>query len=122
MSERYLVFGPHSRAKRELALELRRSMTAAEETLWQRLKADRLGGLHFRRQQVIHGYIVDFYCHQRRLAVEVDGEVHRSQRQRDQTRDELLAEAGVRVLRFTNEQVTERVEEVLQAILQAAEA
>ncbi len=62
--------------KVERAREFRRQMTDEEGALWQRLRTNRLNGLHFRRQQVIAGFIVDFYCHAARLAVEVDGASH----------------------------------------------
>ena len=73
MNTRFVVFGPYPREIREQEAELRRQQTPAEAVLWRHLRAHQLGGLSFRRQQVIRGYIVDFYCHQRRLAVEVDG-------------------------------------------------
>lgn len=61
------------------AKELRREMTAAEKILWGYLRANRLDGFHFRRQQVIAGFIVDFYCHPAGLAIELDGPVHANQ-------------------------------------------
>ena len=60
-------------AKAQRARELRRRMTTEEKALWQRLRANRLDGFHFRRQQVIDGFIVDFYCHAASLVVETDG-------------------------------------------------
>ena len=75
-----IVIGqPVDDAKVERANELRREMTAAERRLWNCLRANRLAGLHFRRQQVIDGFIVDFYCHASALIVEVDGPVHEEQ-------------------------------------------
>ena len=56
--------------------DLRREMTPSERKLWARLRAGRLEGIHFRRQQVIEPYIVDFYCHQAALVIEVDGSVN----------------------------------------------
>ena len=85
--------------------ELRRTMTKAERALWEKLRGHRLDGFHFRRQQVVAGYIVDFYCDAARLAVEVDGAVHLSQTERDADRDLILAAHGVRVVRFSNEEV-----------------
>ena len=78
----------HEKVKR--AKELRRQMTEAEQTLWLRLRANRLGGWHFRRQQVIACYIVDFYCHAAGLAVEVDGAVHETRGDYDLERDQAL--------------------------------
>ncbi|MGQ9879348.1 MAG: endonuclease domain-containing protein [Armatimonadota bacterium] len=70
-------------------------MTPAERRLWEYLRANWLNGYHFQRQQVIGGFVVDFYCHALRLAVEVDGEVHEASYDAD--RDRLLAEYGVNV-------------------------
>ena len=85
------------------------------------LRANRLGGWHFRRQQVIHGFIVDFYCHAAGLAVEVDGLVHTLQADEDRERDQALGEAGVRVLRIQKQEVLENLESTLQKIRRACE-
>lgn len=103
----------------ERAKELRRNMTPEERALWQRLRGNRLGGWHFRRQQVIRGFIVDFYCHAARLAVELDGPVHQAQTGRDIERDTILEGLGVHVLRFKNEELVQDLEGVLRRILQA---
>lgn len=102
--------------KLERAVELRQEMTPAEWRLWERLRADRLDGWHFRRQQVVDGFIVDFYCHQGNLVVEVDGEIHEKREEEDARRDEVLARRGLRVMRFTNRQVMNDVEEVERKI------
>lgn len=101
------------------AKELRAQMTPAEQILWQRLRAGRLEGFHFRRQQVIDGYIVDFYCHQADLVVEVDGGIHLDRQEYDQNRDRYLQERGLKVLRFTNTEVSKQIETVLGVILEA---
>jgi very-short-patch-repair endonuclease len=68
-----------SSAKMMRSRELRHEMTLAECKLWERLRANRLEGFHFRRQQIIEPYIVDFYCHQAALVIEVDGGIHLDQ-------------------------------------------
>ena len=68
--------------KRERARELRREMTSAEKMLWQELRGDKLS-VHFRRQQIIAGFIVDFYCHFASLVIEVDGGIHDEKRQKE---------------------------------------
>ena len=103
-------------AKWQLAKRLRRQMTPEERTLWEYLRANRLGGFHFRRQQVICGYIVDFYCHSAGLAIELDGEVHNLQANYDRERDEILSASGIRVLRFKNRRVNEDLEGVIAEI------
>ena len=98
------------------ARQLRRALTPTERRLWDRLRANRLAGRHFRRQQPIAGFIVDFYCHAAALIVEVDGPVHDEQADADAERDRLLCERGFRVMRFTNEQVERSLPDVLRRI------
>jgi very-short-patch-repair endonuclease len=102
------------------AKQMRRSPTEAEEKLWQQLRGGRLG-VKFRRQQVIDGFIADFYCHSASLVVEVDGSVHDASDQKayDLERDQIFADKGLRILRFRNEEVMESVGMVL-AMLRAA--
>ncbi len=101
------------------ARELRRQMTAEEKILWQKLRANQLGGLHFRRQQVIEGYIVDFYCHAAALVVEVDGPIHEFQIERDKGRDDKLSGRGLLVVRLKNERIQNDLQNVLKEILAA---
>lgn len=103
------------------AEELRQDMTPTEKILWAQLRTNRLDGLHFRRQQVIAGFIVDFYCHAAGLAVELDGPIHAQRADYDRERDRVLKEIGVRVLRFKNEEVLENLEAVLTAIREACQ-
>jgi very-short-patch-repair endonuclease len=79
-------------------------MTLAQKILWQELRGNKLR-VHFRRQQVIGGFIVDFYCHKAELVVEVDGDIHDLQREDDARREKVLREMGLRVVRFGNEEV-----------------
>jgi very-short-patch-repair endonuclease len=79
-------------------------MTPAEKILWQQLRANKLG-VHFRRQQVIAGFIVDFYCHKATLVIEVDGDIHDLQQEEDARREKVLREMGLRIVRFGNEEV-----------------
>ncbi len=97
----------------------RRGLTRAEQMLWQRLRANRLNGLHFRRQQIIDGFIVDFYCHAAALVVEVDGPVHVSRTVADRERDQILSGRGLTVLHVTNDDVEHDIESVLQRIITA---
>jgi very-short-patch-repair endonuclease len=117
MAVRNVVIGQRiGRDKLAQARELRRRMTAEEKALWQRLRANRLGGLHFRRQQIVGGYIVDFYCHAAGLVVEVDGGAHQHQQQYDAEREMLLSARGLRVVRVTNEEVRRDIADVLRRI------
>ena len=91
-------------------------MTPEERALWQHLRANRLNGLHFRRQQVIDGFIADFYCHAAGLVVEVDGEVHEESIHYDAGRDRILASRGLRILRVKNREIQENLPDVLNRI------
>ena len=102
----------------ETAKELRGETTPAETTLWKHLKANRLNGLHFRRQQIVHGCFVDFYCHQHDLIVEVDGGIHETQKVYDAEREAYLRALGFLVIRFTNQDVTINLKGVLQKIVE----
>ena len=100
------------KAKLQRAKELRREMTPAEIILWNELRANKLG-VHFRRQQVIAGFIVDFYCHKAGLVVEVDGDIHDLQQEDDARREKVLREMGVRVVRFGNGEVVRELSTVV---------
>jgi very-short-patch-repair endonuclease len=89
--------------KLALAKRLRREMTPPERRLWAALRRNAVDGFHFRRQQVIAGYIVDFYCDTAKVAIELDGGAHQDQEKYDQSRDEAISRLGVRVLRISNE-------------------
>ncbi|HZJ23028.1 MAG TPA: endonuclease domain-containing protein [Anaerolineales bacterium] len=102
---------------RERAKKLRREMTPAEKILWKEIRANRLIGLHFRRQQIIHGYFADFYCHQHALIVELDGGIHDLQKEYDAEREAYLLALGFRIIRFRNEEITENLKDVLQKIV-----
>ena len=103
------------------AKELRRAMTGAERMLWERLRGNRLHGVHFRRQQVIDGFIADFYCHAAGLVIEVDGGVHVQQTGYDAERDRVLSQHGLRILRISNEEIQTNLDGVLARIAQACE-
>jgi len=80
------------------------------------LRGSRLGGLRFRRQHAIDPFIVDFYCASAKLVVEVDGGIHRSTGDEDALRQANLELRGLRVLRFSNEQVFSSMDSVLRKI------
>ena len=90
-------------------------MTPAEKLLWQELRADKLG-VHFRRQQVIAGFIVDFYCHKAALDIEVDGDIHDLQQEEDAKREKALGQTGLRIIRFRNNEVLKNLSAVLRKI------
>jgi very-short-patch-repair endonuclease len=98
------------------ARELRQPQTPAEQKLWSRLRDRQLDGFKIRRQHPIDRFIVDFYCAEARLCVEIDGESHAEQVDYDQARTEYLNERGYTVIRFTNREVFNQFEAVLQRI------
>ncbi len=101
--------------------ELRQTATSPENMLWSVLRGHRLKGVKFRRQHSIGRYILDFYCHSAKLAVELDGSGHLEEDafQYDQARTEFLQARGITVLRFWNDEVANHLEEVLSAIWEA---
>ena len=103
-------------ATRGHARQLRREMTPAEKKLWRRLRDPQIFDVTFRRQHPIEPYIVDFCCPALRLVIEVDGDSHAESVERDTARTEKLEALGFRVVRFTNSDVHENIEGVLDAI------
>jgi very-short-patch-repair endonuclease len=101
------------------AHDLRHPMTDAEKLLWDKIRNRKLQGLKFRRQHPIHYYIADFYCHEKRLIVEVDGRIHldKAVREHDEHRTAELDRLGIKVIRFTNDQIFEQLEHVLKEIV-----
>lgn len=101
------------------ARELRKNPTRSEEELWSRLRDNQLG-VRFRRQHPVFKYVVYFYCHSHRLAVEVDGTIHNVNwvKENDLARSEDLKSLGIKVLRFSNSEVTNEIENVIASILQ----
>ncbi|MDP4261603.1 MAG: endonuclease domain-containing protein [Bacteroidota bacterium] len=99
------------------ARELRNDSTYAEDILWGYLKT-KPSGYKFRRQHPYSVYILDFYCHALKLAVEVDGKIHDREdiKQNDQQRQLLLEKDNLTVMRFLNDQVETHFEEVIRAI------
>ncbi|HNO94470.1 MAG TPA: DUF559 domain-containing protein [Anaerolineales bacterium] len=106
---------PVTKEKLQRAKELRREMTPAEKILWEELRANKLG-VHFRRQQVIQGFIVDFYCHKAGLVIEVDGDIHDLQKEEDERREKVLSALGLRVVRFRNDEVMRNLSAVVGRI------
>ena len=105
----------------ERARLLRQNETPAEKKLWTHLKDKQLDGIKFRRQHPIGRYILDFYCHKNKLGIEIDGGYHQDKLQQwvDKDRTQYLEELGLRVIRFTNEEVMSQIERVLDKILDA---
>ncbi len=102
------------------ARELRKSETVAEKKFWEKvIKDKRLAHLKFTRQKPIGNFLVDFYCAKYKLAIEIDGEVHKYQFERDLERDNILKQKfGVKVLRYKNKEVLNNLDKVSMNLFQ----
>ncbi len=115
---------PHHPAKlpddiRAYAREMRNKMTDAEALLWKLLRDRRIAGAKFRRQHPVGRYILDFYCVEKQLGIELDGGQHGETVAYDQRRDDWLRGQGIQVLRFWNNQMLAEAEAVMEVIYRA---
>lgn len=99
-----------------LAREMRLNMTATEKLLWSELKSKKLDGFKFRAQHSIYRYILDFYCSEMKLAIEIDGDIHKHRKDYDNFRDGFLDSMGIKTIRFKNEDVKNNIDIVLEQI------
>jgi len=106
------------------ANQLKQNRTEAEELLWQALRNRQIENCKFRRQHPMGNFIADFYCHEKKLIVEVDGGYHNEaeQKEYDAARTQAINEFSVRVIRFTNEEILNSLPEVLNKIAEALNA
>ena len=102
----------------QFARELRLTTTKAEQKLWPLLRNRQLLGKKFRRQHAIGKYVADFYCHECKLVIELDGSFHNTPEAKryDEKRTMVLNELGITVLRFWNKEIMEDIEKVLKKI------
>jgi len=96
---------------------LRKNMTEAEKIVWERLCNKQLG-VGIRRQHPIYKYIADYYCHELKLVIEIDGGIHLSKenKENDIGRDIILNEFGIQIIRFTNDQVINDIDQIIEEI------
>jgi len=106
--------------KTERAKQLRSDSTFPERLLWSRLRGKRLVGLKFRRQHAVGPYFVDFYCAVAQLVIELDGRTHDGRAAYDRQRTEFLEREGLRVVRYSNDDVLEDVDAVAEDIARHA--
>ncbi len=108
-----------SPVKIEQSRNLRTEQTSAEKEFWEIVRNKKLQGLKFRRQQIIDGFIVDFYCDKIGLCVEIDGSVHETEEQRkyDKLRDEAIALRKLKILRISNNDVLYNKDKVFKLIM-----
>jgi very-short-patch-repair endonuclease len=106
---------------KERRRELRRKETVAEDILWDYLKNRRLANLKFRRQYSIGAFVVDFYCPWLKLAIEIDGGIHKNQVVYDNYRQKEIEQLKIKFLRFTNEEIETNILGVLNKIKTTAQ-
>ncbi|MFC1770400.1 endonuclease domain-containing protein [Candidatus Margulisiibacteriota bacterium] len=105
--------------------KLRRGQTKAEARFWKAVRNRKLNGLKFYRQYPIvfkendrkHFFVADFYCYEKKLVIEVDGSIHDCQEEQDELRENIIKELGLNMLRFTNQDIELKLNEVLRIIL-----
>ena len=114
---------PYNRNLKGNSRQLRNNMTDAERYLWTKIRMEQLKGCRFYRQKSIGDYIVDFFCHEAKLVIEVDGGQHFSDEmtEYDRIRNEYLSSLGLRVLRFANNDVLTHIERVVESIIENME-
>ena len=116
--------GTHYRSKEitEISRKLRKHSTTTEDLLWQMLRGRKLAGLKFRRQHPFGSSIVDFYCHEVQLVVEVDGSIHADSdvRERDKIRQEIIEMYDVRFIRLSADEIESDLKGTLDKIKAAA--
>ena len=116
--ERHMFYGASKKIFLR-AVELRNNMTKAEEVLWKELKKKEIFKARWKRQHPIDIFIVDFYCHKYKLVIEVDGDIHLNEeiKERDDGREHDIEKLGIKILRFTNDEILGNIESVKDKIL-----
>jgi very-short-patch-repair endonuclease len=109
------VYPPAWPKLKPAAKKMRREPTPAEAALWERLR-DPAMAVRFRRQHPIEGFVADFVCLRANLVVEVDGGIHEQLKERDAARSEIMDRLGYKTIRFTNDEVLKRTDQVIATI------
>ena len=109
---------PYNKSLKEYSRELRKNLTDAEKLLWAKVRNSQMKGYQFYRQKIIGNFIVDFYCPRANLIIEIDGGQHYSDgaKQKDVARDDFLKSSGLRVFRFSDREVFENLDGVMEKI------
>ncbi len=102
--------------KKVFARSLRKEQTPEELLVWNEIRNRKFMNLKFRRQHVIDGFVVDFYCHELKLAIEIDGRIHDKQKDYDDLRQELVSGRGINFIRISNDDVNRDVKLLLDNI------
>ena len=105
--------------KKRFARALRKRETKAEKVVWELIRDRKFMNLKFRRQHVIEGFVLDFYCHELKLGIEIDGSVHLKRKDYDQLRQEIIESEGINVIRVKNREIAQNKRVVLDRIREA---
>jgi len=105
--------------KKIFSRELRKNSTCEQKLVWEKLKNRQYKNLKFRRQHVLQGFVVDFYCHELKLILEIDGKIHEKQKEYDYLRQILIEEKGIRFIRVTNEETNTDINVLFHRIKEA---
>ena len=105
--------------KKIFARTLRKEQTKAEKIVWELLRKRKFMNLKFRRQHVIEGFILDFYCHEMKLGIEIDGGIHSRRKDYDRLRQEVIESESIIIIRVTNREIAENKRSVLEKIKEA---
>jgi very-short-patch-repair endonuclease len=100
------------------AKSLRKKITPAEKLLWENLRNRKLNNIKFRRQHPIERFVADFYCHEKKLVIELDGGIHNdpNQKEYDDGRTAEIEKYNIRIIRFKNEEILNNIKNVLEKI------
>jgi len=118
--QNYDMFYDASQNIHKNANDLRKRTTNAEKLLWEKLRNRQLNGLKFRRQHPVSIFIADFYCHEQKLIIELDGEIHNTieNQEYDKNRTKEIEKYGIKVIRFKNEEIENNMSDVLKIIVE----
>ncbi len=111
-----MFFNPHNSKLKKLARELRKNSTLSEVLLWKNINAGKMMGYDFHRQKPIDNYIVDFFCQELMLAIEIDGNSHYGKYKKDVKRQKRLESLGIRFLRIGDKDIKKNLDGVLHGI------
>ena len=105
--------------KKIFARNLRKEQTESEKKLWELIRNRKFFGLKFRRQHVVEGFVVDFYCNEIRLGIEVDGGIHLKRKDYDRLRLEIIESKDIVIIRITNKELRNNKNDVFEILLKA---
>ena len=104
--------------KKKFARTLRKEQTKTEKIVWELIRNRKFKGFKFRRQHVVEGFVLDFYCHELMLGIELDGLIHLRRKDYDELRQEIIESKGIKIIRLTNQEINNNKRSVLKKIEQ----